>query len=103
MTEAEDDKKKRRTRRSRTLSPYYGAGNGRSAATIPAFRSQGSSPTQGPAFPGAGGTNSPGIAGGPNLGMGPISASFDPLGMAEFEQILQELAVQTPAPARRRP
>lgn len=68
----EEAKKKRR--RKMALGPFYGKMGGKSAATMPPFRSSGegvnpSSP--GPSNPGAGGINAPGVPGGANSGMGP--------------------------------
>jgi len=50
--------------------PFYGKGDGKSAATAPPNSSP-SVPVSSPAFPGPGGINSPGVASGPNSGMGP--------------------------------
>ena len=96
---AEKERKKRKRRRG--IAPLYGKGDGKSAATHPAYRASGPSTSQGPAYPGAGGINAPGVPGGPNAGMGPLSMSFDPLGMSDFEALLSEIAVQTPAPRKR--
>lgn len=68
----EEAKKKRR--RKMALGPFYGKMGGKSAATMPPFRSSGEgvNPTSpGPAHPGAGGINAPGVPGGANTGMGP--------------------------------
>ena len=64
------------------LSPYYGKGDGKSDAAI----STATAPTgTGPAFPGAGGINAPGVPSGPNSGMGPVSASRELSGRALLE------------------
>jgi len=55
------------------FAPFFGKGDGSSAAEIKTGTSRGTSGTTGggPAFPGAGGANSPGVGGGANSGMGP--------------------------------
>lgn len=58
------------------FNPYYGKGDGRSDAAITtgagAVGMTGMDLPSG-AFPGAGGVNSPGVAAGPNSGMGPVT------------------------------
>jgi hypothetical protein len=60
------------------FAPYYGKGDGQSPAAIStgpgSVGMTGMDPPSG-AFPGAGGINSPGVGGGANTGMGPISMS----------------------------
>jgi len=55
------------------FAPFYGKGDGTSAAAI--TTGPGGASGGGPAFPGAGGINSPGVGGGANTGMGPAMAS----------------------------
>lgn len=55
------------------FAPFFGKGDGTSAAAISTGSGGGGG---GPAFPGAGGINAPGVPGGPNSGMG-SSMSYD--------------------------
>lgn len=55
------------------FAPLYGAGGGDGAPVAPG----GSPSPQSPAYPGPGGINAPGVAAGPNSGMGPVTASAD--------------------------
>ena len=58
------------------FAPFYGKGDGTSAAAISTGPGGSSGSGGGPAFPGAGGVNAPGVPGGPNSGMG-SSMSYD--------------------------
>lgn len=86
--ELEEAKKKKKKRIYAGFGPYYGKPGGQSPATMPQFRrsGEGISPKQGPASPGPGGVNAPGVPAGPNAGMGPIVASRD--GLTESEKYI---------------
>lgn len=73
------------------FAPLYGDGKGHSGATTPPNNVTQTAPTpspSGPAYPGAGGINAPGVPAGPNTGMGPISASKDPSGKPRLSEDL---------------
>lgn len=77
-------KKKRRRIRGGAFGPFFGPVGGPSRATNPPFQPTLKSPpgssVSSPAMPGPGGINSPGVAAGPNSGMGAVTASIEPNG-----------------------
>lgn len=70
------------------FAPFYGKGNGKSAAEIHTGGQGASKGTGGgPAFPGAGGINAPGVGGGANTGMGPAMSSTEFTGSSIMEDV----------------
>lgn len=94
MREGKGDKKKRCSclswpysccdRHFALFAPFYGKGDGKSAAAIstgPGYSGGG------PAYPGAGGVNAPGVGSGPNSGMGPAMSSAEFSGASIMEDV----------------
>lgn len=88
--EASERKKKRHQRHSYLLfAPFFGRGDGKSPAEIhTGGQGSGKSTGGGPAYPGEGGINAPGVGSGPNSGMGPsLGSSTDFSGRSIMEDV----------------